>query len=220
MTERAAALFSTLERQVQQGLEEVAYLRQQLEALEAENSRLRAALRQSDTALPPHAAPERSSERSGAPGAEEAMAAVSSPATVEASSPEAPSPQALLEQWYQRYPRTFFKEGHTRPLKVGIHAELVEREPWPDKLIRRALACYVNLPRYLKAVRAGVERVDLDGQPAGVINEEEARHARTKRDALQTQQRDKKHGRAQPSGPDSASLDRKLSELLAKHERL
>jgi ProP effector len=94
--------------------------------------------------------------------------------------PNTPSPHALLNQWYERYPKAFFK-GHTKPLKVGIHQELAEREEWPNKLIRRALANYVNLPRYIKAVRTGAERVDLDGQPAGKVDKEAALHASEKR---------------------------------------
>ena len=97
-----------------------------------------------------------------------------------AETAKAPSPHALLNQWYERYPKAFFK-GHTKPLKVGIHQQLAEREEWPNKLIRRALANYVNLPRYIKAVREGAERVDLDGQPAGKVDKEAARHAAEKR---------------------------------------
>lgn len=91
-----------------------------------------------------------------------------------------PSPSALLSLWYERYPKAFFK-GHTKPLKVGIHQDLAEREEWPNKLIRRALANYVNLPRYIKAVRIGAERVDLDGNPAGKVDKEAATHAAEKR---------------------------------------
>lgn len=97
-----------------------------------------------------------------------------------AETAKAPSPHALLNQWYERYPKAFFK-GHTKPLKVGIHQQLAEREEWPNKLIRRALANYVNLPRYIKAVREGAERVDLDGEPAGKVDKEAARHAAEKR---------------------------------------
>ncbi|AVU12258.1 hypothetical protein BV504_04120 [Halomonas sp. 'Soap Lake  len=93
---------------------------------------------------------------------------------------QAPSPQALLKQWYQRYPKAFFK-GHTKPLKVGIHHDLAQREPWSGKLIRRALANYVNLPRYVKSMREGAERVDLDGNPAGKVDKEAALHARERR---------------------------------------
>lgn len=105
-----------------------------------------------------------------------------------ATQSEAPSPQALLDEWYARYPAAFFK-GHTRPLMVGIHEVLASREPWPEKLVRRALACYVNLPRYLKAVREDAERIDLDGQPAGKVDAQSADHAHRKLDRLQGEKR-------------------------------
>lgn len=109
---------------------------------------------------------------------------------------EAPSPQALLDEWYTRYPAAFFK-GHTRPLMVGIHEVLASREPWPEKLVRRALACYVNLPRYLKAVREDAERIDLDGQPAGKVDAQSADHAHRKLDRLQGEKRNAQ-GRKHP----------------------
>lgn len=99
---------------------------------------------------------------------------------LEETKPEPPSPHALLAQWYKRYPKAFFK-GHTQPLKVGIHHDLAEREPWSGKLIRRALANYVNLPRYIKSVREGATRIDLEGNEAGVVDAEAARHAAEKR---------------------------------------
>ncbi|SEL08663.1 ProQ/FINO family protein [Halomonas daqiaonensis] len=121
-------------------------------------------------------------------------------ASVEETAPEdAPSPQALLDQWYQRYSSTFFK-GHTRPLKVGIHEELAQLEPWPEKLVRRALACYVNLPRYLKSVRERAERLDLTGEPAGLVDAAAAEHARKKLDRLQADRRQKGRPARQNSG--------------------
>lgn len=179
-----------------------------------------------------------------------------------------PSPQALLDQWYRRYSSTFFK-GHTRPLQVGIHEALSAREPWPEKLVRRALACYVNLPRYLKSVREGAWRLDLAGEPAGQVDAAAAEHARKKLERLQADRRQRErssHGRGRsgakrhrdadaeerrgedggkvaptaskvssgasmapsspgrpatgaPEGPPAASLDEKLTALLAKHNR-
>ncbi len=112
-----------------------------------------------------------------------------------------PSPQALLAQWYQRYPATFFR-GHTRPLKVGIHHDLAAREPWPEKLVRRALAGYVNLPRYLKAVREGGERIDLQGQTAGTVDAQAADHARQKLERLQASRTDNaRQGRSRGDAP-------------------
>ena len=91
-----------------------------------------------------------------------------------------PTSHELLNQWYERYPLAFFK-GHTKPLKVGIHQDLADREPWSNKLIRRALANYVNLPRYIKAMREGAERIDLEGNVAGVVDSQAAAFAANKR---------------------------------------
>ncbi|MBB3190948.1 ProQ/FINO family protein [Halomonas cerina] len=168
------------------------------------------------------------------------------PDRVAPPSGEVPSPQALLGEWYRRYDRTFFK-GHTRPLKVGIHKELAEREPWPEKLVRRALAGYVNLPRYLKSVREGAERIDLAGAPAGRVDAAAAEHARHKLERLQAARRqgkasgkphpDKAHVGEKRTGRDGrsgksdarrrppateaprepATLEEKLNALIAKH---
>lgn len=121
-----------------------------------------------------------SEERVSSAGLNEAQKNESLSLQPAAVTPQAPSPHALLNEWYERYPKAFFK-GHTKPLKVGIHQDLAEREAWPSKLVRRALANYVNLPRYIKAVRAGAERVDLDGQPAGNVDKQAALHASEKR---------------------------------------
>ncbi|WP_239495305.1 ProQ/FINO family protein [Salinicola halophilus] len=148
-----------------------------------------------------------------APGeAERSERVETGPAEPDTPEPEGDSlsPQALLAQWHQRYPQTFFK-GHTRPLKTGIHLDLCEREPWPEKLVRRALACYVHLPRYLKSVREGTKRVDLDGADSDIVTQEEAKHAKRQLEALQKKQK------ARQSERRADSLDRKIGELLAKH---
>ncbi|MBB3231076.1 ProQ/FINO family protein [Halomonas stenophila] len=172
-----------------------------------------------------------------------------------AEAAEAPSPQALLAQWYRRHDAAFFK-GHTRPLKVGIHEDLAALEPWPEKLVRRALACYVNLPRYLKSVREGAERIDLDGAPAGRVDAGAAEHAHKKLERLQADRQPRgkagkrraakpraRAGKATPppdaasttaarpdpspsapagtdpavDEPDDRRLQRKLGELMARH---
>ena len=82
-----------------------------------------------------------------------------------------------------RFPKGFFRayQVRRRPLKLGIHRELVallgeiER-----KLLRKALGLH-HQPGYLRAQQAGAERIDLDGNPAGVVTEEEARTPATAR---------------------------------------
>lgn len=180
----------------------------------------------SDVRLP-ETPPETVSTPSAAPAPQEPAPqepALQEPASDEPQSRlpigEAPSPQALLDEWYQRYPQAFFK-GHTRPLKVGIHEDLVAREPWPEKLVRRALACYVHLPRYLKAVRSGAERVDLAGENAGEVTEGEGRYARRQLDELRAQGRTRRAQQAerQAQREKDTRLESKLNQLLAKHEQ-
>jgi ProP effector len=82
---------------------------------------------------------------------------------------------AILAEWF---PKTFWiYEGRRRPLKVGIHIDIIERtagaiEP---KELGRALRYYTANTGYLRsASRPGAVRVDLDGQPAGVVTPEQA----------------------------------------------
>ena len=44
--------------------------------------------------------------------------------------------------------------------------------------VRRALGRYCQADRYRRALQAGAPRIDLQGQPAGVVTEKEAAHAR------------------------------------------
>ncbi|MDW5377413.1 ProQ/FINO family protein [Halomonas sp. HP20-15] len=239
-TQRVAALFDSLEQHVRRERQEVVSLRQRLARLESENQQLRHSLAKraepAETSDATESPVQASHVERGYPLPRRVMSPAPTPEPVTEAERgssdalveepgsqsrlaigEAPSPQALLDEWYRRYTDTFFK-GHTRPLKIGIHEDLVANEPWSDKLVRRALACYVNLPRYLKAVRAGAERVDLAGQPAGAVTPGEARHAHKKLEALQAQQRKRdKTLKREERQNQSARLDRKLGDLLAKH---
>ncbi|QPI62933.1 ProQ/FINO family protein [Vreelandella venusta] len=135
------------------------------------------------------------------------------------TAPQPPSPQALLNQWYKRYPHAFFA-GHTKPLKVGIHQDLAQREPWSGKLIRRALANYVNLPRYVKSMREGAERIDLDGNPAGKVDKEAARHASDRRkDKLGKDKLDSNASKQAPSSERGSSEHRSSEYSSSKHKK-
>ena len=135
------------------------------------------------------------------------------------TAPQPPSPQALLNQWYKRYPHAFFA-GHTKPLKVGIHQDLAQREPWSGKLIRRALANYVNLPRYVKSMREGAERIDLDGNPAGKVDKEAARHASDRRkDKLGKDKLDSNASKQAPSSERGSSEHSSSKHSSSKHRK-
>lgn len=75
-----------------------------------------------------------------------------------------------------------FKSGHEiRPLKKGIKQDLVKRLSEIATIVTEDKACmvkslafYVNTQSYHRCVKPGVERIDIDGQVAGVVTQEEA----------------------------------------------
>ncbi|URL05732.1 RNA chaperone ProQ [Avibacterium sp. 21-595] len=84
----------------------------------------------------------------------------------------------------EKFPRCFFLEGEARPLKIGIFQDLAEALADDEKVsktqLRQALRLYTAGWRYLYACKEGAERVDLQGNPAGVLEKEHAEHAAQK----------------------------------------
>ena len=93
----------------------------------------------------------------------------------------APDPAPALPPLAEAYPLCFDWD-HPRPLKIGIHKDLLAAgfggAGVKPAEIKRALGRYCNRARYRKTLRAGSDRVDLDGQPAGAVTAEEAEAAR------------------------------------------
>lgn len=225
--ERVVGDRNVMQAHLDAALHENAQLKTRLEMLEA---RLASVIEQVRAVAAPASAGHISSESASEPVLEQAMPAPapsidysisdssdtkdtmpSAPQTAPEQPIATPSPSELLAQWYERYPNTFFK-AHTRPLQIGIHQALAEAEPWSGKLIRRALACYVNLPRYMKSMREGVERVDLSGSDAGQVTGEEVQHAREQLKQMQARQR------AQEAKRQQDRMSSKLDALQRQHQ--
>ncbi len=81
------------------------------------------------------------------------------------------------------FPKCFTLEGEAKPLKIGIFQDLADRlsdDPKVSKTqLRAALRQYTSSWRYLHGVKPGATRVDLDGNPAGELEEEHVEHAKT-----------------------------------------
>ncbi|QMV14403.1 RNA chaperone ProQ [Vibrio spartinae] len=79
------------------------------------------------------------------------------------------------------FPKCFTLEGEAQPLKIGIFQDLVERLEGDPKVsktqLRAALRQYTSSWRYLHGVKPGAERVDLDGNPCGTLEQEHVEHA-------------------------------------------
>lgn len=79
-----------------------------------------------------------------------------------------------LEKLSETY--AVFRDG--KPLALGIHKVLLERQPELGKeAIRKALHIHTASTRYLKSLACADQRFDLDGQPAGEVTDEQRQQA-------------------------------------------
>lgn len=82
----------------------------------------------------------------------------------------------------ERFPLCFAPKevAEKRPLKIGIYHDIRARLPeLSGRRVTAALHDYTTGPKYWTALVAGAVRIDLDGNPAGVVSADEADHART-----------------------------------------
>ncbi|MGM0630208.1 MAG: RNA chaperone ProQ [Pseudomonadota bacterium] len=81
----------------------------------------------------------------------------------------------------EQFPECFSIKGDAKPLKIGIFEDLAKRLENDDKVsktrLRTALRHYTNSWRYLYSIKAGSQRVDLDGKPVEAVTEEHQQHA-------------------------------------------
>ena len=81
----------------------------------------------------------------------------------------------------EKFPLCFIAEGEAKPLKIGLFQDLAEALKDDERVsktqLRQALRQYTSNWRYLHGCREGAERVDLYGNPAGVLDAEHVSHA-------------------------------------------
>lgn len=89
------------------------------------------------------------------------------------SSPKSPR-NALLQTLRDGFPAF----ATYQPLAIGIHEAVIAR--LPDLVaaeLKTALRIHTKSTRYLKSMATAKHRVDLDGNPAGDITDEQRTHA-------------------------------------------
>ena len=105
----------------------------------------------------------------------------SAPAAVPVS---AAIPRALEMQvtLAERFPACFKPPGQPRlPLKVGIDQDIINiAADLSETDVRQAIKMFVATPEYYLATIEGAVRVDLEGNAAGVVRQDEARWAQIK----------------------------------------
>ena len=96
--------------------------------------------------------------------------------------PKLNSSKEVIAYLAEKFPLCFTTEGEARPLKIGIFQDVVTRLPeetlFSKTQLRTALRLYTSSWRYLHGIKAGVQRVDLDGADCGALEEQHVEHAR------------------------------------------
>ncbi|SEL07289.1 ProP effector [Colwellia chukchiensis] len=91
------------------------------------------------------------------------------------------STKEIIAYLAEKFPACFSVAGHAKPLKIGIFQDLAEKladdETVSKTRLRQALRHYTSSWRYLKAVKVGSFRVDIDGNQAAEVDQEQADYA-------------------------------------------
>jgi ProP effector len=91
------------------------------------------------------------------------------------------STKDIISYLTEKFPECFSVKGPVKPLKIGIFQDLAEKlnedETVSKTRLRQALRHYTSSWRYLKAIKVGVSRVDVDGKEVAQIDEEQAAYA-------------------------------------------
>jgi len=91
------------------------------------------------------------------------------------------STKDIITYLTEKFPECFSVKGQVKPLKVGIFQDLSEKltddEMVSKTRLRQALRHYTSSWRYLKAIKLGTFRVDIDGKEVAEIDEEQANYA-------------------------------------------
>lgn len=103
----------------------------------------------------------------------------------------------------EKFPTCFTLEGDARPLKIGIFDDLATQLADDERLsktrLRSAVRQYTGAWRYLRGVKEGVQRVDLDGADAGLVEAEHESHAQEQLKESQEWAKQKRQERAAES---------------------
>ena len=126
---------------------------------------------------------------------------------------------AILAYLYETFPLCFIAEGETKPLKIGLFQDLAERLADDSKVsktqLRVALRRYTSSWRYLKSVKAGAQRVDLDGQPCGELEQEHIDHAQAMLKESQEKAKAKRTAQAAKVAPAGKAPAKKAPKKVA-----
>lgn len=92
-----------------------------------------------------------------------------------------PPVKEIIAYLAEKFPLCFSVEGEAKPIKIGLFedlaAVLADDETVSKTQLRQALRGYTMSWRYLAACKPNAVRVGLQGEEAGIVDEQQAEHA-------------------------------------------
>jgi ProP effector len=91
------------------------------------------------------------------------------------------STKEIIAYLTEKFPACFSLDGPAKALKIGVFQDLAEKltddETVSKTRLRQALRHYTSSWRYLKTIKLGSFRVDIDGNDSAEIDQEQADYA-------------------------------------------
>ena len=121
----------------------------------------------------------------------------------------------------EKFPLCFILEGEAKPLKIGLFQDLADALQDDERVsktqLRQALRQYTSNWRYLHGCREGAVRVDLQGNPAGVLEAEHVAHAAQQLADAKARVAEKRKAEAAAKKAQQKQHPRKPANKNAKH---
>lgn len=121
----------------------------------------------------------------------------------------------------EKFPLCFILEGEAKPLKIGLFQDLADVLQDDERVsktqLRQALRQYTSNWRYLHGCREGAVRVDLQGNPAGVLEAEHVAHAAQQLAEAKARVAEKRKAEAAAKKAQQKQRSRKPANKNAKH---
>ncbi|MGM3174111.1 RNA chaperone ProQ [Dickeya lacustris] len=140
--------------------------------------------------------------------------------------PKLNSSKEVIAYLAERFPLCFTIEGDARPLKIGIFQDLVSRVSESEHVsktqLRSALRLYTSSWRYLYGIKLGAQRVDLDGNPCGELEQQHVEHARKQLEEAKARvqaQRAEQQAKRRESGEAEPARPRPAGKGAPRRER-
>ncbi|MDP2560377.1 RNA chaperone ProQ [Psychrobium sp. 1_MG-2023] len=125
--------------------------------------------------------------------------------------------KAIIALLAEQFPQCFSLKGEAKPLKIGLFQELSERLAEDERVsktqLRGAIRHYTTSWRYLRCIKAGAKRVDLDGNLGDELTQEHIEHAQQ---TLAESQAKAKQREAAKKPAESTDKPRKAKPARAK----